>query len=283
MLTEKLLKEELADLEKEYYDFVVKHLGQWEVWAEASGRVANREEVKDDEIPDAFRMELKMMRAVLEMEDLGKFDWNDPKLKQIFAELPQMPFYKFFGEMVAKISLRLADLAEVKTFLEIGAGKANLTGIMLKQMREKDKSIPIVATDAQPIILENIGKLKGDYPQADLKTVIWNIMEPPSDELFEKVTSPTLLYERYTLNYANFKAMENIAEAADILVLGDWFNHTGKLYGYDEVFKKIGANPLFYKDVKPILDDCFPNQYIFDQRAVDAIKLPNIALLIAWK
>lgn len=283
MLTEKLLKEELADLEKEYFDFVVNHLGQWEVWAEASGRVANREEVKDDEIPKAFHMELKMMRAVLEMEDLGKFDWNNPKLKQIFAELPQMPFYKFFGEMVAKISLRLADLAEVKTFLEIGAGKANLTGIMLKQMREKDKSIPIVVTDAQSIILENIGKLKDDYPQADLNTVLWNIMEPPSDELFEKVTSPTLLYERYTLNYANFKAMENIAEAADILVLGDWFNHTGKLYGYDEVFKKIGANPLFYKDLKPILDNCFPNQYVFDQRAVDAIKLPNIALLIAWK
>ena len=258
MLTGTLLKEKLADLEEEYYDFVVKHMGQWEVWAEASGRVANREEVKDDEIPEAFRMELKMMRVVLEMEDLGRFDWNNPKLIQIFAELTQMPFYKFFGEMITKISLRLADLANVKTFVEIGAGKANLTGIMLRQMREKGKSIPIVATDAQPIILDNIEKLKGDYPEVDLKTVIWNIMEPPSDELFEKVTSPSLLYERYTLNYANFKAMENLAKAADILVLGDWFNHTGKLYGYDDVFKKIGAIPLFYKDVKPILDNLVP-------------------------
>jgi hypothetical protein len=283
MLTGKLLKEQLADLEREYYDFVVKHLGQWEVWAEASGRVANREEVKDDEIPEAFHMELKMMRAVLEMEDLGRFDWNNPKLKQIFKELPQMPFYKFFGEMVAKIALRLADLANVKTFLEIGAGKANLTGIMLRQMRGNDKPIPIVATDAQSVILENIEKLKSDYPEVDLKTVIWNIMESPSDELFEKMTSPTLLYERYTLNYANCKAVENLAKAADILVLGDWFNHTGKLYGYDEVFKKIGAIPLFYKDVKPILDNCFPNQYIFDQRVIDAIRLPNIALIIAWK
>ena len=283
MLTGKLLKEKLADLEEEYYDFVVKHLGQWEIWAEASGRVANREEVKDDEIPEAFRMELKMMRVVLEMEDLGRFDWNNPKLIQIFAELTQMPFYKFFGEMITRISLRLADLANVKTFLEIGAGKANLTGIMLRQMRENDKPIPIVATDAQSVILENIEKLKGDYPEVDLKTVIWNIMESPSDGLFEKMTSPTLLYERYTLNYANCKAMENLAKAADILVLGDWFNHTGKLYGYDEVFKKIGAIPLFYKDVKPILDNCFPNQYIFDQRVIDAIRLPNIALIVAWK
>ena len=283
MFTVEVFKEKLADLEKEYFDFVVKHLGQWEVWAEASQRVVNREEVKEDEIPEAFHMELKMMRVVLEMQDLGKFDWNDPRLKEIFAEITQMPFYKFFGEMVVKISLRLATIAGVKSFLEIGAGKANLTGIMLRQMSKENKLIPLIATDAQPVILENVGKLKDEYPQANLETVIWNIMEPPSDELLKKVTSPTLLYERYTLNYANFKAMENVARAADILVLGDWFNHTGKLYGYDEVFKKIGANPLFYKDLKPILDNCFPNQYIFDQRAVDAIKLPNIALLIAWK
>ncbi len=283
MFTVEVFKEKLADLEKEYFDFVVKHLGQWEVWAEASQRVVNREEVKEDEIPEAFHMELKMMRVVLEMQDLGKFDWNDPRLKEIFAEITQMPFYKFFGEMVVKISLRLATIAGVKTFLEIGAGKANLTGIMLRQMSKENKLIPLIATDAQPVILENVGKLKDEYPQANLETVIWNIMEPPSDELLKKVTSPTLLYERYTLNYANFKAMENVARAADILVLGDWFNHTGKLYGYDEVFKNIGANPLFYKDVKPILDDYFPNQYIFDQRVLDAIKLPNITLLIAWK
>ena len=283
MFTVEVFKEKLADLEKDYFDFVVKHLGQWEVWAEASQRVVNREEVKEDEIPEAFHMELKMMRVVLEMQDLGKFDWNDPRLKEIFAEITQMPFYKFFGEMVVKISLRLATIAGVKTFLEIGAGKANLTGIMLRQMSKENKLIPLIATDAQPVILENVGKLKDEYPQANLETVIWNIMEPPSDELLKKVTSPTLLYERYTLNYANFKAMENVARAADILVLGDWFNHTGKLYGYDEVFKNIGANPLFYKDVKPILDDYFPNQYIFDQRVLDAIKLPNITLLIAWK
>lgn len=283
MLTVQLLEEKLSDLEKEYYDFVVRHLGQWEVWAKASERVANREDVRDEEIPAAFRMELKMMRVVLEMEDLGKFDWTHPKLKEIFVELTQMPFYQFFGDMVARISLRLAGFAGVKTFLEIGAGKANLTGMMLKQMQEERKSLPIVATDAQPVILDHIAKLKNDYPRADLTPALWNIMEPPSDALIDMMTSPVLLYERYTLNYANYKAVENLAKAADIMVLGDWFNHTGKLYGYDEVFKRIGSVPMFYKDVKSELDTCFPNQYIFDQRVIDAIKLPNIAVLIAWK
>ena len=283
MLTKELLKENLADLEEEYVDYLVKRFADWEIWAEASQRIANREEVEDDEIPKAFHTELKMMRVILEMEDLGKFDWNDPHLRQLFMKITQEPFYKFFGEMITEISLRLADLAMVKTFIEIGAGRANLTGIMLKQMREKNKSIPLIVTDAQSVILENIGKLKDEYSQVNLETLLWNIVEPSSDELLAKLTSPTLLYERYTLNYANIKAIENIAKVADILVLGDWFNHTGKLYAYDEVFQKIGANPLFYKDVKILLDNFFPNQYIFDQRALKAIKLPNITLLIAWK
>lgn len=283
MLTKELLKEKLADLEEKYVGHLVERFSEWEVWAKASQKIANREEVKDDAIPEAFHTELKMMRVILEMEDLGKFDWNAPRLRKLFAEVTQDPFYIFFGEMITGISLHLADLAGVKTFLEIGAGRANLTGIMLKQMREKNKSMPLVVTDAQPVILQNIGKLKDEYPQVNLETLLWNIVEPPSDELLAKVTSPTLLYERYTLNYANIKAIENIAKVADILVLGDWFNYTGTLYAYDEVFQKIGANPLFYKDVKPLLDDCFPNQYIFDQRALETIKLPNITLLIAWK
>jgi hypothetical protein len=283
MLAKELLKEKLADLEEEYFDHIVKHFGEWEVWAEASQKVANREEVKDDEIPEAFHTEVEMMRVILEMDDLGKFDWNDPRLRKLFAEVTQAPFYIFFGEMVTRISLRLAELAGAKTFLEIGAGRANLTSIMLKQMSKTGKSLPLVVTDAQPVILDTIGKLKDEYPQAKLETLLWNIMESPSDELRAKITSPTLLYERYTLNYATLGSIENIAKVSDILVLGDWLNHTGKLYAYDEVFKKIGATPLFYKDVKPLLDTHFPNQLIFDQRAIDAIKLPQITLLIAWK
>jgi hypothetical protein len=283
MFTEEMLRERLADLEKKYVDHLIDRFGEWEVWAKASQRVADREKVDDAEIPQAFHAELRMMRVILEMEDLGTFDWNNPKLREIFAQITEEPFYKFFGSVITELSLRLADLAGVNTFLEIGAGRANLTGIMLSQMTEKNKEIPLVATDAQPVILENIAKLKETYPQAKLETLMWNIIEPPSAQLLEKVVSPVLLYERYTLNYATIKAIENMAKAADIVVLGDWFNYTGELFAYDEVFKKIGAQPMFYKDVKPLLDTHFPYQYIFDQRAIDTIRLPNITLLIAWK
>ena len=283
MLTKALIEEKLADLEQEYVDHVIQRFGEWEVWAEASQKIADGEEVRNDEIPEVFHAELKMMRVILEMENLGAFDWNNPKLRQIFGEIVKEPFYLFFGGMITSIALRLADIVGGKTLLEIGAGKANLTNIMLKQMSKQGKQFPLVVTDAQPVILDTIKGLKDNYPQANLETLLWNIVDIPSDELLSKVVSPTVLYERYTLNYATLKAFENIAQVADVLILGDWFNHTGKLYAYDEVFKKIGAQPMLFDDLKPLLATHFPNYYIFDQRAIDAIKLPNITLLIAWK
>lgn len=283
MMTVEQLKQDLADLERQYVDHLIRRFGRWEVWAEASQRVVDGKEVKEDEVPEAFRAELKMMKVILEMEALGKFDWNNPKLRQIFGEIATEQFYMFFGEMITSIALRVARAAGVKTLLEIGAGRANLTKIMLEQTSKAAVRLPLVVTDAQPIILENVERLKGSYPDAELATALWNIMEPPPARLLEKLTGPTLLYERYTLNYAALKAFENIARVADILILGDWFNCTGNLYAYDEVFRRIGSQPLFFKDVKPLLDRYFPHYLIFDQRAQEAIKLPNITMLLAWK
>ena len=283
MLTEELIKEKLADLEQEYVDYLIDHFAEWEVWAKASKRVADGEEVREEEIPEAFRTELKITRVIVEMLDLGKFDWNHPKVRGIFGELSKAPFYSFFGKMVARISLRLAELADVQNFLEIGAGKANLTGIMLNQMTQQNKSLPLVVTDAHQIVLENMEKLADEYPGIKLETGLWDITGPPSADLVEKICHPALLYERYTLNYANLESIINISKIADIVVFGDWINYTGQLFAYDEVFKKIGSRPMFYKDIKPILDDCFPNQLIFDKRALETISLPTISLLICWK
>jgi hypothetical protein len=283
LLTESLIKENCADLEKAYVDYLVHHFADWNVWAEASQSVADRKPVNEEEIPEAFRIEFKITQVIVEMETLGKFDWQNPTLLKLFGELAQGSFYKFFGDTITKIALRLAERAHVNTLLEIGAGRANLTSIMLNQMAQMNLSFPLVTTDSQPIVLENLAALKSQCPQTQLQAHLWNITEPPSEELRDVIKPPTLLYERYTMNYANVSAIKNIAQVADILVLGDWFNVTGELFAYDEVFKKIGAMPFFYQDIKPYLDEYFPNQHIFDQRAIDAIKLPNITLLIAWK
>jgi len=43
MITKDVTKEKLADLEKEYVDFLVKHFGEWEKWAGASQKMLDGE------------------------------------------------------------------------------------------------------------------------------------------------------------------------------------------------------------------------------------------------
>jgi uncharacterized SAM-dependent methyltransferase len=185
--------------------------------------------------------------------------------------------------MITETVLRLAGLFKTGTLLEAGAGRANLTSPMLQKLAEKNIAIPLVTTDAHPVVLENIGKLRQQYPGIRQQTCLWDITQPPSGELLGMLEHPVLLYERATITYANWKAIENFAQAADILVLGDYFNYTGELYAYDFIFDKIGVKPLLYREVKPVLDACFPNQYLLDQRVVEKINLPNVSLCIAWK
>jgi len=283
MLTKDLIKEKLVDLEKEYVGFMMKHFAGWELWAKASQRMADGEQVKEEEIPEGFVLEFKLIRAVLEMEATGKFDWNNPLLRELFEQLAQSTFYKLWGEIITKISLRLADLARVKTLVEVGAGRGNLTGIMLQQIAENNMPVKLIVTDASPVVLENMGKLKDRYPQVNLEILLWDIKDAPPKELLEKVQPPCLSYERASIMYINIPSIENITRISDIVVFGDMFNYTGTLYAYDEISKRIGAQPLFYSDIKPLLETCLTDHFMFDLRAQEELNFPNTTMLIGWK
>jgi len=278
-----MIQDTLADLEKKYVSFMVGHFGPWKQWAEASQRMADGKTVAKEEVPEVFQSEYEFARAVLDMEHQGGFNWNDPRIKKLFGTIAQSPFYTFWADMITETALRVAGLFKTGTLLEAGAGRANLTSSMLKKLTEKNIAIPLVTTDAHPVVLENIEKLRQQYPGISQHTCLWDITQPPSAELLGKLQRPVLLYERATITYANWHALENFARAADVLVLGDYFNYTGELFAYDFIFDKIGVKPLMYRDVKPVLDACFPNQYILDRSVVEQIKLPNVTLTIAWK
>ncbi len=283
MITPENIQSTISDLQKTYIDFMLEHLSQWRHWAELSNSMEAGEAVPIEDIPEFFHTEYEWARIVLEMEDQGGFNWNDPRLGKLFAAAAQTPFYKLWGETITEISLRLAHLAGVKTFLETGAGRANLTTVMLEKMTMQKTFLPLFITDTHETVLENIDKLQADYPDIQQETALWDITNPPPEILLHKVTPPVLMYERATLTYANYRTIENIARIADIVVLGDYFNYTGELFGYDRIFGKIGLQPLMFKDIKQILDVHFPNQYIVDQQVTDAVHIPNISLIIAWK
>jgi hypothetical protein len=283
MLNQELIKERLSDLEKKYVDFEVEQFAGWENSEKANDRLLHGEEVSEEGVPDSYILEFRMLREVIKMETTGKFDWNNPVLKESFEHFAKSPHYKLWGETITKSSLRLSEYMGVKTLMEIGTGRGNLTEIMLKQLDEYNHPINLIVTDIDNVVLESINKLRSKYPQTSSRTFLWDIKEPPSEELLNQIEHPCLVYERASIMYASIPAIENIARIADIVVFGDMFNYTGKLYSYDEISKKIGGRTLFYSEIKPILDKYFREHYMFDLRAQQKLNYPNTTILLAWK
>jgi len=243
----------------------------------------NKKKVDESEVPESYLLEFRMMQEVLKMEATGKFDWNNQVLRESFAHFAKSPYYKLWGGTIVKISLRLAELAGVKTLVEIGAGRGNLTEIMLKEMDSSAKILSLVVTDAASIVLESIDKLKKAYPQISLGTFLWDIKENPPEILLQTIQHPCLVYERASIMYSNISSIDIIAQIADIVVFGDMFNYTGKLYAYDEISRKIGGTTLFYSEIKPLMEKGFRDHYMFDLRAQQVLEYPNSTILIGWK
>ncbi len=283
MINAKSMEEKLSTIQKRYINFMLESLKDWRLWAEASQKMADGKKVSKDEIPEFFHTEYEWAKIVLDMEDQGGFNWQDPRIAKLFAAAAQTPFYKIWGDAITEIALYLAELAEAKTLIEIGAGRGNLTRDMIDKMSGKNISVPLIATDTNEAVLNNVAKLKDQFPNQQLQTHLWDVNNAPDDGLTKQIKGPVVLYERASITYASYGCLENIGQLADVIVLGDYFNYTGELFAYDTMFDKIGVKPLFYKDVESLISKHFPNQYLFDKEVHDSTGIPNISLVIAWK
>lgn len=283
MLTKNVIQEKLADLEIKYVEFCLKQFGSWKDFARATRRIYKGEAVDEADVPASYLHEFRLMREILKMEATGKFDWTNPVLKESFSHFVTSDYYKIWGATITEISLRLARLSGVKTLVEIGAGKGNLTEIMITGLDKAGMTIPLVVTDVSPAVLENIGKLKNRFQHLSVETIPWDIKEQPPAQLVQKIQHPCLLYERASVMYSNIASIENMARMADIVVFGDMFNYTGALDAYDDIAKKIGGEPLFYSRIRPVMKQCFQDHFMFDLRAQQELGYPTTTILVGWK
>jgi hypothetical protein len=282
MITRKQVENAVAGWQERYVDFLSEHAAAWRTWAEQSDSMVAGKEVNLEDVPDFFKTDYGWAEVVIEMTGQGEFNWNDPRIAELFAQAVQTPFYRIWGETIVGISLALAEAAKIASLVEIGAGRGNLSARMLESLHEKEMDHPVVITDTHATVLDNLAGLQDQFPGRSIKTVLWDVNKPAPEDV-AGLAGPVLLYERASLTYANFTAIENLAQAADILVMGDYFNYTGELFAYDLIFEKIGLKPLMYSDVKPILEQCFSEHIIVDHRVQERISLPNVSLIVAWK
>ena len=282
MINRKQVDQAIAGWQKPYVDFLSSHAALWRTWAEQSDSMVAGAQVRLEDVPEFFKPDYGWAEVVLDMSGQGEFDWNDPRIAALFAQAVKTPFYKIWGETIVGIALALAESAGIASLVEIGAGRGNLSARMLEALQEKAMDQPVVITDTHETVLENLSGLQQQFPGRCIETSLWDVNKPAPKQVSD-LSTPVLIYERASLTYANFAALENLAQAADVLVLGDYFNYTGELFAYDLIFEKIGLKPLMYSDVKPILQSCFSDHVIVDLKVNERIKLPNVSLIVAWK
>lgn len=282
-MTREQIQAKLADLEQPYTDFLCRQFAGWRSFADVTQRLLDGASVEEQECPEAYLHEFNMLREVLAMEATGSFDWSNPVLRESFAHMAASPFYRLWGETIARISLRLAREAGMETIVEIGAGRGHMTHIILQELAAQGLSIPLVVTDAAPAVLADIDKLHAGHPAASFVTMAWDITQPPPPALAEAVRRPCLVYERASIMYSNIPAIANLAALADIVVLGDMFNYTGALYAYDTISEKIGGKPLFYSQIKPLMEKHCAGHFFFDQRAQELLGYPSTTIMVGWK
>jgi len=265
-----------------YVDFLCEHAASWRIWAEQSDSMVAGAQVRLEDVPEFFKPDYGWAEVVIEMTGQGEFNWNDPRIAALFAQAVKTPFYKLWGETIVGIALALAESVGIASLVEIGAGRGNLSESMLEAMQAKKMDQPVVITDTHEAVLDNLAGLQTRFPGRSIATSLWDVNKPVPRQVAD-LSVPVLLYERASLTYANFAAVENLAQAADVLVLGDYFNYTGELFAYDFIFEKIGLKPLMYSDVKPLLQNCFSDYIIVDRQMQERIGLPNVSLIVAWK
>jgi hypothetical protein len=282
MITRTQVEQAISGSRERFVEFLCEQAASWRIWAELADSMVAGEKVTIEDVPDFFKSDYEWAEVVLDMGTQGRFDWNDPRIAGLFAKAVQTPFYRLWGEVIVATALALIKTAGIASLIEIGAGRGNLSAGMLEGLQAHGMDQPLVITDAHATVLDNLAGLRRMFPDRRLETVVWDVNQSAPHQL-EDARAPVLLYERASLTYANFKAIENLAQAADIVVLGDYFNYTGELFAYDLLFEKIGLKPLMYSDVRPVLDSCFSEHIIVDREVQTRIGLPNVCLIIAWK
>ena len=92
------------------------------------------------------------MKVIKEMETLGEFDWNNPTLRLLFSQMVGSQFYRYFGGIIAELTIKMVKLSKASCLIEVGAGEGRLAELVCTRMKERNVVLPLFITDSKPIV-----------------------------------------------------------------------------------------------------------------------------------
>ncbi len=266
-----------------YHENIVRLVGNWESIVAVSEDLLAGKEVDDEAFPPALGPIVDLMRVVMQYTKDATWDWSNPAVQEVFSNLTDSHFYKAYAEAAADMVLAIAGAVGIGTLVEVGTGPGQVSGALCKGMSDANMNIPFFISDRAPTI-SNVGRnLKNAYPGLHIEEFIWDIKSDAPEALVSKLKKPVLLFERFSIPYGGYESIDPIGRIADILVMVEDLNLTGKKEPYDTIMEKIGAQFLEFKEVETRLDKHFPFVHTCDQKTIDAIHLPVTDFTLAVK
>jgi len=236
------------------------------------------------DFPADFRPIIAMMRLILEKSAAGGWSWADPDVQKVFAEAASGAVYRIYADVLVALVIEILRAASIRTVVEVGAGSGFVTGRLCRAMLDSGLAgVCLIATDMLPAIEQLAGGLRSRFPGLAIEQCRWNIQHEAPLELRERLRGPVLVFERFSLPYAGYGAIGNLAAISDVLVLVDDLSLTGEKAAFDHIYGKIGTQFLVLAEAHRRLTQYFSCVDACDREVVQAIRSPVSTFTLAIK
>jgi len=266
-----------------YHQKMQSTIGDWKPLIGVSEKLLAGKEVANDEAPSSLLPLLKLMQLIMKITKESEWDWSNPAIQETFKGMTESHLYKMFAEATVGVVSSIIRTIEIGTLVEVGTGPGQVTERLCEEMRRHNIAVPIIISDKSPTISDIGKKLRKSFPQLTINDFVWDFKEDPPCELVEKLTKPVLLFERFCIPYGGYESIDKISSIADILIMVEDLNLTGKKEAYDVIMEQIGSQFFVYAEAKKYLEKHFSFIHICDSKTIEAINLPVTDFTLAVK
>lgn len=283
MISRETILECIKDPMEQYHQKMKSTIGNWRPLVDVSEKLLAGKEVEDDEIPTVFLPLVDMMRLIMQLTKESEWDWSNPAIQEVYKNIAGSQIYRMFADTTVGMVSSIIRTVKIATLVEVGTGPGQVTARLCEEMIKQNITVPIVISDKSPIISSTGDNLRKSFPQLTINDFIWDFRENPPSELIQKLTNPVLLFERFCIPYGGYGVIDRIGPIADILIMVEDLNLTGKKEAYDIIYEKIGSQFFIYSKVKEYLEKHFSFIYTCDRKAIESINAPVTDFTLAIK
>lgn len=238
----------------------------------------------DDDFAADFRPIIAMMRLIMEKSAAGGWNWADPDVQKVFGEVASGAVYRLYADVLVDMIVEILRAGHISTVVEVGAGSGFVTERLCCAMLDRGlDTVRLIATDMLPSI-DTLGyDLRSQFPGLSIDSCCWNIQQAAPLELLPCLSAPVLVFERFSLPYAGYGAIDNLAAVADVLLLVDDLSISGRKAAFDHIYGRIGTQFLIVEEALRYLEKHFTCTHSCDTEVVQAINSPVSTFTLAVK